>query len=541
LANQQIKNDAFIFPLRTALHKEYCLLLNTYLKMKKNLFLLVLLASLAKSYAGPVRIFYEDFSLKIEGEKVYLVKKYYSNGNKIAITSYEKYLLPFDSKEAHIVMTDVEDKNELIIANANDYYFVEYFRDYTNLKQCVRAVKMFPTNSVTQTFRNNCFYVNGKWVRVAMKYGELITTPMPDFPQRPTVIAELEHTTLLKDKNFVYEYNNRTYTLKKIEGLNAKTVQFQKTNSYNKNLLYDDNTFYVVDYDGTDLIEITKDLRARGCKRKFTEATFIRYRSEGELFEQYLLDFRDGNLWSCDKYADDIFVLPVKNATYVKALEMVKTSEGYYISLGDDDQPIDMSIVPNLNKLYKIKYAFHYLNQSYDLYTDGEQQYICLSKKLYPLPIEKRVWEAFTSKQKYYYYEKTLEDDLSTTQIAVVDNQLVIYKITSLFSKNYLETYHTLPIEIVREIPLTSEVKDLKMCYAIRDKLIIDNIIIDNIADFDTLTFVGAIYTYEYGYKSYFKDKNSVYSYSRKVQKITKENYDPKTFDEEAMWKLRVR
>lgn len=509
--------------------------------MKRIFFLLVLLASLSKSYAEHVFVYYEDFSLKTEGKKVYLIKKRYSNGNKIAITSYEKYLLPFDSKEAHIVMTGEEDENELIIANANYYYFVEYFRDYTNMKQCVRAVKMFPINSVTQTFRKNCFYVNGKWVRVAMKDGELITTPMPDFPKHPTVIAELEFTTLLKDKNFVYEYDNRTYTLKKIEGLNAKTVQFQKTNSYNKNLLYDDNTFYVMDYNGTDLMEITKDLRARGCKRKFTEATFIRYRSEGELFEQYLLDFRDGNLWSCDKYADDIFVLPVKNATYVKALEMVKTNEGYYISLGDDNRPIDMSIVPNLNKLHKVKYAFHYLNQSYDLYTDGEQQYICLSKKLYPLQIEKRVWEAFTSKQKYYYYEKTLEDDSSTTQIAVVDNQLVIYKITSLFSKNYLETYHTLPIEIVREIPLTSEVKDLKMCYAIRDKLIIDNIIIDNIADFDTLTFVGAIYTYEYGYKSYFKDKNSVYSYSRKAQKITKENYDPKTFDEEAMWKLRVR
>lgn len=300
--------------------------------MKRIFFLLVLLGTLAKSYAGPIVNFYEDFSLKTEGKKVYLVKKYYSNGNKIAITSYEKYLLPFDSKEAHIVTTNVEDENELIIANANDYYFVEYFRDYTkNMKQCVRAVKMFPTNSVTQTFRNNCFYVNGKWVRVAMEDGEL--TPMPDFPKHPTVIAELEHTTLLKDKNFVYEYDNRTYTLKKIEGLNAKTVQFQKTNSYDKNLLYDDNTFYVMDYNGTDLMEITKDLRARGCKRKFTEATFIRYRSEGEPYEQYLLDFKDGNLWSCDTYANYRFVQPIKNATYVKALEMVKTSEGYYISL----------------------------------------------------------------------------------------------------------------------------------------------------------------------------------------------------------------
>ena len=512
--------------------------------MKRIFFLLVLLASLSKSYAEHVFVYYEDFSLKTEGKKVYLIKKRYSNGNKIAITSYEKYLLPFDSKEAHIVMTGEEDENELIIANANYYYFVEYFRDYTNMKQCVRAVKMFPTNSVTQTFRNNCFYVNGKWVRVAMEDGEL--TPMPDFPKHPTVIAELEHTTLLKDKNFVYEYDNRTYTLKKIEGLNAKTVQFQKTNSYDKNLLYDDNAFYVMDYNGTDLMEITKDLRARGCNRKFTEATFIRYRSEGELYEQYLLDFKDGNLWSCDKYANYRFVLPIKNATYVKALEMVKTSEGYYISLRDADQPIDMSAVRNINKLNRVKYAFHYLNQSYDLYTDGEQQYICLSKKLYPLQIEKRVWEAFTSKQKYYHYEKTLGDDSSTTQIAVVDNQLVIYKITSLFSKNYLEAHHTLPIEIVKEIPLTSEVKDLKMCYATRDKLIIDDIIINNIADFNTLTFVGAIYTYDsqqrkYGYKSYFKDKNSVYSYYERSQEMIKENYNPKTFDEEAVWKLRVR
>ena len=517
--------------------------------MKRIFFLLVLLGTLAKSYAGPIVTFYEDFSLKTEGKKVYLVKKYYSNGNKIAITSYEKYLLPFDSKEAHIVTTNVEDENELIIANANDYYFVEYFRDYTkNMKQCVRAVKMFPTNSVTQTFRNNCFYVNGKWVRVAMEDGEL--TPMPDFPKHPTVIAELEHTTLLKDKNFVYEYDNRTYTLKKIEGLNAKTVQFQKTNSYDKNLLYDDNAFYVMDYNGTDLMEITKDLRARGCNRKFTEATFIRYRSEGEPYEQYLLDFKDGNLWSCDTYANYRFVLPIKNATYVKALEMVKTSEGYYISLRDDDQPIDMSAVRNLNKLHKVKYAFHYLNESYDLYTDGEQQYICLynisrHRILYPLQVEKHIWEAFTSKQKYYHYEKTLGNESVSTQIAVVGNQLVIYKFTTLFSRAFPE-YNTQPLEIEREIPLTSEVKDLKMCYATRDKLIIDDIIINNIADFNTLTFVGAIYTYDsqqrkYGYKSYFKDKNSVYSYYEKSQEMIKENYNPKTFDEEAMWKLRVR
>ena len=45
----------------------------------------------------------------------------------------------------------------------------------------------------------------------------------------------------------------------------------------------------------------------------------------------------------------------------------------------------------------------------------------------------------------------------------------------------------------------------------------------------------------EYGYKSYFKDKNSVYSYYEKSQEMIKENYDPKNFDEEAMWKLRVR
>ena len=45
----------------------------------------------------------------------------------------------------------------------------------------------------------------------------------------------------------------------------------------------------------------------------------------------------------------------------------------------------------------------------------------------------------------------------------------------------------------------------------------------------------------KYGYKSYFKDKNSVYSYYEKSQEMIKENYDLKTFDEETMWKLRVR
>ena len=38
-----------------------------------------------------------------------------------------------------------------------------------------------------------------------------------------------------------------------------------------------------------------------------------------------------------------------------------------------------------------------------------------------------------------------------------------------------------------------------------------------------------------------FKDKNSVYSYYEKSQEMIKENYDPKNFDEEAVWKLRVR
>ena len=38
--------------------------------MKRIFFLLVLLGTLAKSYAGPIVTFYEDFSLKIEGKKI---------------------------------------------------------------------------------------------------------------------------------------------------------------------------------------------------------------------------------------------------------------------------------------------------------------------------------------------------------------------------------------------------------------------------------------------------------------------------------------
>ena len=41
-ANRQIKNDAFIFPLRTAQYKEYYVLLKYLFKNEKNLFFISL-------------------------------------------------------------------------------------------------------------------------------------------------------------------------------------------------------------------------------------------------------------------------------------------------------------------------------------------------------------------------------------------------------------------------------------------------------------------------------------------------------------------
>ena len=71
------------------------------------LFLLCSLSSLAKVSLDQRHVvyIYEDYSLKIEGDKVFIIRKTYSDRDKICLSKCKKQLLPFSSRGAHMIAT----------------------------------------------------------------------------------------------------------------------------------------------------------------------------------------------------------------------------------------------------------------------------------------------------------------------------------------------------------------------------------------------------------------------------------------------------
>ena len=120
----------------------------------------------------------------------------------------------------------------------------------------------------------------------------------------------------------------------------------------------------------------------------------------------------------------------------------------------------------------------------------------------------------------------------------LVDNEIRYYEIDN--RRNVFKA------RLVRRVPLTSEIKDLQLCFASKDKLLIEDKVIENICDFDTMTFVGSVVDVinpsgdwaEVEYNYYFKDKNGVYLYHTNKEKLQKLSYDPQNFSEENLYTI---
>ena len=89
------------------------------------------------------------------------------------------------------------------------------------------------------------------------------------------------------------------------------------------------------------------------------------------------------------------------------------------------------------------------------------------------------------------------------------------------------------------------------MCFATKDKLLIEEKVIENSCDFETMSFVGSTVdvispcdggqgqipiVIEYNY--FFKDKNAVYQYHTGKEKLEKLPYNPESFTEKSLLKL---
>ena len=482
------------------------------------LFLLCSLSSLAKVpfELGHVVYIYEDYSLKIEGDKVLIIRKTYSDADKICLSKYKKQLLPFSSRGAHMIGT--HDTTGNLIANEQYYYKV-----YWGWDDKITTIPLFPTAMVTDHFGENCFKLQGRWYHVKVEEQQVVKTFLPGFPEHPSIIEESPKGCLLRDEQFVYWYDRETLTTEKLKELNVKNVRFHKLAS-DYSMLYDEDTFYAVRYWNGQFLEwkdITQDIRGLGLKKKFTEGTFII--SQGESgYPEYLMDFKDERLWLWGNHQamseENLLLVPL-SSTYIDKLDWVEKSGGYYKRISDyldGRPPLDLSPIKRPKDLYLVKYKDSY-DVHLDLYHDGAQYY-AYAKGFHPIQIEKRLVEALTAPEKYSNYHRNF-DKRSVVQMSLVRDTLVVYELTDWCDAAYLKREKRLPLKILKEIPLTRPLKDLRVCYATPNELLIGAEVIPHQADFDSLTFIACIEktdkkTKKTIYHCYFKDKNNTYEYS---------------------------
>lgn len=482
------------------------------------LFLLCSLSSLAKVpfEQGHVVYIYEDYSLKIEGDKVFIIRKTYSDADKICLSKYKKQLLPFSSRGAHMIGT--HDTTGNLIANEQYYYKV-----YWGWDDKITTIPLFPTAMVTDHFGENCFKLQGRWYHVKVEEQQVVKTFLPGFPEHPSVIEETPKGCLLRDEQFVYSYDRETLVTEKLKELNVKNVRFHKLAS-DYSMLYDEDTFYAVRYWNGQLLEwvdITQKIRGLGLKKKFTEGTFIISQKESG-YPEYLIDFKDERLWLWgDPLAmrnEKLLLVPL-SSTYIDKLDWVEKSGGYYKRVSDyldGRPPLDLSPIKHPKDLYLVKYKDSY-DVHLDLYHDGAQYY-AYAEGFHPIQIEKRLVEALTAPEKYSNYHRNF-DKRSVVQMALVRDTLVVYELTDWCDAAYLKREKRLPLRILKEIPLTAPLKDLSVCYATPNELLIGAEVIPHQADFETLSFIACIEktdkkTKKTIYHCYFKDKNNTYEYS---------------------------
>ena len=496
------------------------------------LFLLCSLSSLAKVpfEQGHVVYIYEDYSLKIEGDKVFIIRKTYSDADKICLSKYKKQLLPFSSRGARMIGT--HDTTGNLIANEQYYYKV-----YWGWDDKITTVPLFPTAMVTDHFGENCFKLQGRWYHVRVEEQQVVKTFLPGFPEHPSIIEESPKGCLLRDEQFVYWHDRETLVTEKLKELNVKNLRFHKLAS-DYSMLYDEDTFYAVRYWNGQFLEwkdITQDIRGLGLKKKFTEGTFII--SQGESgYPEYLIDFKDERLWLWGNHQamseENLLLVPL-SSTYIDKLDWVEKSGGYYKRVSDyldGRPPLDLSPIKRPKDLYLVKYKDSY-DVHLDLYHDGAQYY-AYAKGFHPIQIEKRLVEALTAPEKYSNYHRNF-DKRSVVQMALVRDTLVVYELTDWCDAAYLKREKRLPLRILKEIPLTAPLKDLSVCYATPNELLIGAEVIPHQADFETLTFIACIEktdkkTKKTIYHCYFKDKNNTYEYStdQKGLRIIKHFYD---------------
>lgn len=297
-------------------------------------------------------------------------------------------------------------------------------------------------------------------------------------------------------------------------------------NNEDKYLLTDGNAVYVYDVSNFDKEDITESLLSLGLKRPFT------IKEVAQNWLNSFVDFNDGNIWCYVSAGLDLqdgttaYLYPVKAQWLNKQHELInKNGKIYYNGwdLINDQPPMNVIAVAQLRSLEITTFGFYFDGAAYYKDQDGEG-------RLAPI-----TWLNKDSKfvNGVYSYQKGLPNFFD-------DGKQLIFP-----DYNSMQPQKTLTHQ--------SGLKKMEVAYAYDDKLLIESREIMNIADRESMVFIGSTVDVIRGcdggkgqiavvieYNYFFRDKNNLYGYHSGDSTLTLiKGIDPNSIEKDNYRQLR--
>ena len=472
-----------------------------------------------------------EASVEVEGEKVYLITQY-TIGDGVTSLSCTKTPVSISPRGVQMINSN---ENWLIIAN-EDYYY--YIRGYYGEE--AEVIPLFPTREVSEVIaRGHIYFTQGTWYYLDYAKHSSYEDPieiskevLTDFPTQDVVVLHTSETkTLLKDTHKVYLYREESYmerSIEVVEGLDAQKVCWVEggygSYGYLCDYLYDEDTFYITEYNFPWLNDCTEEFTREGFTQKFTEGTLVRYGQKTHNNGAFW-DFHDGRLWFCEGFA----ITPREDITYEASLDLLQKDGKYYRDyshyyhrdLDGYNRPIDLSAVKNPQQLRIIEIPKKSSLAKYLFYYDGLAYYVVYENRFFPMEISPLQEKILSESERY-----------NTThpgeEFVLIDGKMVFYYLRWIEDIKGFKNHPFCPIKVTCELPLSSPLRDIGVGYVTQDWLILGQYCIKNLTDYQSLSFVGATkdMTLYLSYKAaptyyYFKDKNRKYCYKYTDNKLS--------------------
>jgi len=406
-----------------------------------------------------------------------------------------------------------EDASKILFSTIDGYYIAE--KDENEIEKH-GVSKLGNYNEISETVGTNFMCKNGLWYFTQPKnYStEIIEKKIKSMPKNLEHYLDnaLREGSIYKNNEAVYIFNYDKLAFRKIPNLTGKQLRHRKVSSYLKQyFLYDNDTFYFLNFN--DMVDYSEQFTSRSEFTSFKNAEIIQHKFGNSI------NTNDGFIWLYLKFyitndnGKRINIVPVK-ATYLgKEKELLYHHSKIYDDFSDllnKRNSIDVSLIKDIKNLTKDPYY----NGSGQFYNDGKSRYIFDYENNIFKPID---WLPANTK----YYPNNGTYGYLGTNTFYADNKY-IYFIKKIEKKS-------------KTLKHSSPLKNLTLAYAYDDKLLIENKEIKNIADRESIAFIGSTvkvisgcdggrgqYPVEIDVYYFFKDKNGIYVYNTKKPKMRK-------------------